>query len=131
MKIHYKLSIDPLLVEIHHTIVISAWRHAFTLLGEKYFAFFSAPASLALLGKTQTHRADDSLPKAQENFRKEQTVSEKNAKYYNSIIILTKLWYLPIPLNLFEISLIHPIPKPISITTFHHTISLAKIHHPS
>ena len=33
------------------TIVISAWRHAFTLLGKNYFAFFSAPASLALLEK--------------------------------------------------------------------------------
>ena len=71
-----------------YTIVISAWRQTFTLLGEKYFAFFSAPASLALLGKTQTHRADDPLLKAQENFRKEQTVSEKT----QNTIIWSSFW---------------------------------------
>ena len=83
--ITYQIRIDDskLCLIVITTTVISAWRHAFTLFGEKYFAFYSAPAPLALLGKTQTHRADDSLPKAQENFWKEQTVSEKNVKYYN------------------------------------------------
>ena len=46
------------------TMLTSAWRHAFTLLGEKYFAFFSAPASHALLGERQTYRAENALPKA-------------------------------------------------------------------
>ena len=64
----------------------------------KVFCVLFAPASLALLGKTQTYRADEPLPKAQENFWKEQMASEKNVKTYNSIInsdenmIITITW---------------------------------------
>ena len=63
------------------TLLTSAWRHAFTLLGEKYFVFFSTPASHALLGERQTYRAENVLPKALSKKRKAQTDHEKNAKY--------------------------------------------------
>ena len=63
------------------TLFTSAWRHAFTLLGEKYFAFFSAPASHAFLGERQTYRAENALPKALSKKRKAQTDHEKTSKY--------------------------------------------------
>ena len=63
------------------TTVTSEWRHSFTLLQKKYFDVFSVPVSLALFGRTQTHRACSALPNAHEIFRKSQSGSKKTSKY--------------------------------------------------
>ena len=63
------------------TLLTSAWRHAFTLLGKKYFAFFSAPAFHVLLGERQKYRAENALPKALSKKRKAQKDHEKKGRY--------------------------------------------------
>ena len=45
------------------TLVKSEWNWSLTLLMKKFFAFFSAPASYAVLGERQTYRAENALPK--------------------------------------------------------------------
>ena len=42
-----------------NTLVKSEWNWSFTLILKKCFAFFSAPASHALLGKRQKYRSEN------------------------------------------------------------------------
>ena len=48
---------------------------------EKYFAFFLAPASYALLGERQTYRAENALPKALLKKKKSAKKSREKTKY--------------------------------------------------
>ena len=43
--------------------ISTEWNWSFILLSKKYFAFFSDPASHALLGLKQTYRTENDLPK--------------------------------------------------------------------
>ena len=73
----YLKKTDIKYIKNKYSAFTSEWRHSLTLLFKKYFAFFSAPASHALLERIPTHRAYSILPKAHEKKRKVQTKGRK------------------------------------------------------